>query len=80
MGPPVNAVAARGIRKRFGDVTALGGVDVTIRAGEFYGLLGPNGAGKTTLLRILSGLMAADEGTLEIGGNVVLPHRRRSSM
>ncbi|HEY3294935.1 MAG TPA: ABC transporter ATP-binding protein [bacterium] len=62
----MSAVLAKGLRKSFGNVTALGGVDLDIQSGEFYGLLGPNGAGKTTLLRILSGLLQPDDGQLTI--------------
>ena len=58
--PPVDAAEAivtRGIVKRFGDFTAVDGVDLDGREGELFGLLGPNGAGKTTLVRMLTGLV-----------------------
>lgn len=71
----MNAIRAAGVRKAFGSITALAGVDLDVRAGEFYGLLGPNGAGKTTLLRILTGLLKPDAGRLEILGEAVQPHR-----
>jgi ABC-2 type transport system ATP-binding protein len=67
----MTAFAAKGIRKSFGQVQALAGVDIEIREGEFYGLLGPNGAGKTTLLRILSGLLAPDAGSIQFLGKEV---------
>ena len=62
------AVLARDVRKRFGDVTALDGLSLSIRAGEIYGLLGPNGSGKTTLIRALAGLLRPDEGELTVLG------------
>jgi ABC-2 type transport system ATP-binding protein len=65
------AVRARGIRKSFGDVVALNGVDLDIPDGQIHGLVGPNGAGKTTLLGLLLGLAVADSGTLEILGSPV---------
>jgi ABC-2 type transport system ATP-binding protein len=65
------AVRARGIGKSFGEVVALGGVDLDIAEGEVHGLVGPNGAGKTTLLGLLLGLARADEGDLEILGSPV---------
>ena len=63
------AVAVRGAVKRFGDVTALDGVDLTVSRGEIYGLLGPNGAGKTTLIRSLVGLVEPDAGEVQVLGH-----------
>lgn len=65
------AVRARGIRKDFGDVIALDGVDIDVVAGSVHGLVGPNGAGKTTLLGMLLGLSSPDSGELEILGRDV---------
>jgi ABC-2 type transport system ATP-binding protein len=62
------AVEVTGLRKAFGDVTALAGVDLAVEVGEVHGLLGPNGAGKSTLLRILFGLVEADGGRALIFG------------
>ncbi len=62
------AVDARGLVKRYGQLTAVDGVDLRVGVGEVYGLLGPNGAGKTTFLRMLFGLIRPDEGTLEVLG------------
>jgi ABC-2 type transport system ATP-binding protein len=64
----VAAVRARGLVKRFETTTAVDGVDLVVGEGEVRGLLGPNGAGKTTLLRLLFGLVAPDEGEVELFG------------
>lgn len=61
-------VEARGLRKAFGDTTALDGTDVEVPEGAVYLLVGPNGAGKTTFLRHLLGLMRADAGEVEVFG------------
>lgn len=74
------SIEMRGLHKRFGrDTVALDGVDLTIKAGEFFTLLGPSGCGKTTLLRILAGLEEPDAGSLVIGGKDITevpPHKR----
>jgi len=72
-------VETRGIKKLFGDVPAVNGVDLATREGEFLVLLGPSGCGKTTLLRMIAGLETPSEGELLIGGQVVndLPPRAR---
>jgi len=57
-----------GVRKAYGDVVALDGVDVTIARGQILGLLGANGAGKTTLVSIVAGLRAPDAGSVHVGG------------
>ena len=62
------AVEIRGLKKSFGKVQALDGVDLTIKQGEFLGLLGPNRAGKTTTINILTGLVIRQEGITEIFG------------
>src|SRR5437899_8677922 len=62
------AVDVQGLKKSFGGLRALDGVDLRIRPGEIYGLLGPNGAGKTTLIRALVGLVAPDAGTVTVLG------------
>ena len=62
---------ATGIRKAFGGVQALKGVDFELRAGEVHGLIGENGAGKSTLIKIITGAHQADEGRLEVNGRVV---------
>jgi ABC-type sugar transport system ATPase subunit len=65
------ALAARGITRRFGPVTALAGVDLTLRPGRIAGLIGVNGAGKSTLMNILDGVLAPDAGTLTVRGREV---------
>jgi ABC-2 type transport system ATP-binding protein len=60
-------LAIRGLVKRF-DRPAVAGLDLTVRASEFYALLGPNGAGKTTTLRMVVGLLRPDAGTISIAG------------
>lgn len=62
------AVRAEGLVKRFGDVVALDGVDLTVEEGQVVGLLGPNGAGKTTTVRILATLLKPDAGHAEVAG------------
>jgi len=62
------AIRCRGLVKRYGELVAVGGVDLEVRPGECFGLLGPNGAGKTTTVEILEGLTPADEGEVELLG------------
>ena len=62
------AVDIEGIRKNFGGLRALDGVNLHIKTGEIYGLLGPNGAGKTTIIRSIVGLVAPDAGTVTVLG------------
>lgn len=62
------AIEARGLRRRFGDVTALDGVDITVPQGTVLGLLGPNGAGKTTAVRIFTTVLAPTGGTATVMG------------
>jgi ABC-2 type transport system ATP-binding protein len=64
--PP--AIAARDLRKRYGDTVAVDGVSFEVREGEFFGLLGPNGAGKTTTLEIIEGLRRPDAGEATVLG------------
>ena len=68
---PASAARLRDVTRRFGPVTALDRVSFDLVPGEIHGLLGENGAGKTTLARILGGLLAPDEGRVEIGGRAV---------
>ena len=66
------AVKIEKIHKRFGQLDALKGVDLTIEQGEFFGLLGPNGAGKSTLINILAGLLKPTDGQVSIMGHNVI--------
>ena len=59
---------ARGLVKRYGDIVAVGGIDLTVERGDVYGFLGPNGAGKTTTLRIMLGLIRPDAGDVRLFG------------
>ena len=61
-------LSCRGLRKRFGDLTAVDDVTFTISAGETYGLLGPNGAGKTTIISMVAGILRPDAGEVLIEG------------
>jgi ABC-2 type transport system ATP-binding protein len=63
--PPIEV---RGLVKRYGELTAVGGVDLTVRSGDVYGYLGPNGAGKTTSLRMMMGLIRPTEGSVRLFG------------
>jgi putative spermidine/putrescine transport system ATP-binding protein len=71
--PPQAEIDVRvaGLRKRYGDVTAVDGVDLEIGRGEFFTLLGPSGSGKTTTLRVIAGFELPDEGRVELGGKDV---------
>ncbi|HEY2949272.1 MAG TPA: ABC transporter ATP-binding protein [Micromonosporaceae bacterium] len=61
-------VATKGLTKRYGDLVAVDGVDLTVRSGEVYGFLGPNGAGKTTTLRMILGLIRPTAGAVRVLG------------
>ena len=62
------AIRCAGLVKRYADVVAVAGVDLTVETGECFGLLGPNGAGKTTTIEILEGLTEPDSGDVEVLG------------
>src|SRR6478735_8339618 len=63
------ALHCRGLIKHYGDVAAVAGLDLEVRAGECFGMLGPNGAGKTTTVEIFEGLRIPDAGDVEVLGD-----------
>jgi ABC-2 type transport system ATP-binding protein len=70
------ALSIRGLRKSYGDVVAVDGLDLEVRPGECFGFLGPNGAGKTTTLEICEGLVGQDAGEVEMLGLQWRTHER----
>jgi ABC-2 type transport system ATP-binding protein len=77
-----SAIRATGLRKAYGSLVVLDGIDIDVPAGTVYALLGPNGAGKTTAVHILSTLIPADGGTVEVAGHDVArdPHAVRAAI
>src|SRR5258705_2712734 len=65
------ALRLQGVRKNYGQVVAVAGVDLVVDEGEFFTLLGPSGSGKTTLLRLIAGFERPDAGKIELGGRDV---------
>jgi len=79
----MSTVELKGIRKLYGSVEAIRGLDLSVAEGEFCALLGPSGCGKSTLLRIIAGLEAVTQGSVWIGGTDVTslpPSKRRIAM
>ena len=66
------AIVFNKVKKNFGKLEALKGIDLTIDEGEFFALLGPNGAGKSTLINILAGLMKPTSGSIKVMGHDVI--------
>jgi iron(III) transport system ATP-binding protein len=76
--PTGRSVDARGLRKHYGAIEALAGVDIDIEAGKFMVLLGPSGSGKSTLLRGIAGIERFDSGTVRFGTDIVSDDRKHS--
>jgi lipooligosaccharide transport system ATP-binding protein len=72
----MSAVVGRSLRKRYGELVAVDGIDFEVAEGECFGFLGPNGAGKTTTMKMIYGLASVDEGELQVLG-LDVRHRRR---
>ncbi|MEE9292375.1 MAG: ATP-binding cassette domain-containing protein [Acidobacteriota bacterium] len=75
--PLSNVIEAQGLRKNYGDFTAVAGVDLAIRKGECFGVLGPNGAGKTSTVKMISCVSPPSSGKLSVFGMDVLAEPRR---
>ena len=73
-GPPI--IEVHGLLKRYDDLIAVNGVDLTVFEGEIFGILGPNGAGKTTALEMIEGMRKPDQGTIEVAGIDVIARPR----
>ncbi len=73
-----SAISISNLKKNYGDVSALGGIDLEIPAGSFFGLLGPNGAGKTTTINIITGLVKITSGEVRVMGYDVISEFRDS--
>lgn len=76
----MNAIEVEHLEKRFGSVTAVDDVSLTVREGETFGFLGPNGAGKTTTIRLLTGVLTPDAGTVRIHGIDIHRHPLEAKM
>src|ERR1700684_4619855 len=66
------AIETHALTRRFNDFCAVDGIDLRVERGTFYGFLGPNGAGKSTTIKMLTGLLAPSDGTVQVLGKNVL--------
>jgi len=80
--PPDDGLVAMGLRKSFGRRPVVRGVNLSVKRGEAVGLLGPNGAGQTTVFYMITGLIAADQGTISLDGTDIttLPMYQRARL
>lgn len=69
---PASGLEARGLTKRYGDITAAENIDLDVEAGRITALVGPNGSGKTTVLRMLAGRVSPDSGRIDVGGGTAV--------
>jgi len=74
---PAPALTALGLRRTFGDLVAVDGLDLTVAKGEIFGLVGPDGAGKTTTMRMLTGILAPTSGAAQVAGCDVVRESER---
>ncbi len=74
------SIELRGVVKRYGQITAVSGLDLVVRPGSCFGLLGPNGAGKSTTMRMLTAQTLADEGTIEVLGHTLPADSKQARM
>src|SRR3989454_6563062 len=65
---PEVAIQTQKLTRKFGDLTAVDGIDLQVAAGQFFGFLGPNGAGKSTTIKMLTGLLAPTAGSMDLLG------------
>ena len=72
------ALKAKGVTKRFGDLTAVNQLNMELQKGEIYGFLGPNGSGKTTAINCFMGILRADAGTINVLGYDIPKDRRKA--
>ncbi|AIZ56594.1 trehalose/maltose import ATP-binding protein MalK [Candidatus Methanoplasma termitum] len=74
----MDIIVVKGLVKKYGDETAVDGLDLTVAEGEIFGFLGPNGAGKTTTVRMISTLTSFSEGEISVGGYDVLKNPKEA--
>src|SRR2546426_1424829 len=72
---PETVIEAKGLIKKYGDLEAVAGIDLEVRAGEVFGFLGPNGAGKSTTISMLCTLLTPSAGTAQVAGFDVVADR-----
>jgi ABC-2 type transport system ATP-binding protein len=73
------AIATEKLTRKFGELTAVDGVDLQVESGQFFGFLGPNGAGKSTTIKMLTGLLVPTAGRVSLLGWILRGIRSKSS-